>query len=139
MARLFATVARVAEARINNLGRRAALRGSLMACAVLAALFCLGFVLMAATVALAERVGLINALWIMAVGALVLALAFLVALRIEARNHRRTAARRAELDRQLFQAAALSMIPTHAPSRPVLGLGLVAVGALLVLMRRRKD
>ena len=139
MARLFATVSRVAEARINNIGRRAALRGSLLAFAVLAALICLGFVLMAATVALAERYGLINALGIMAGGALVLVLAFLVALKIEARNHRRTAARRAALDRQLFQAAAISMVPTQLPSRPVLGFGLVAAGALLVLMRKRGD
>jgi hypothetical protein len=31
------------------------------------------------------------------------------------------------------------MIPTRVPSRPVLGLALVAVGALLVMIRRGGD
>ena len=139
MARLFATVSRVAEARIKNAGRRAALRASLVAGMVVAGLVCLGFLMMAATVALAERVGIINALGIMAGAALVVVLIFWIALALEARRYRRTAARRAALDQQLFRAAAMSMIPSSAPSRPVLGLGLVAVGALLVLMRRRGD
>lgn len=139
MARLFATVSRVAEARINNIGRRAALRASLMAGLAVAGLFFLGFVLMAATVALAERYGPLNALGIMAGGALVLVLIFWIALAAEARQHRRTAARRAALDQELFRAAALSLIPSRAPSRPVLGFGLVAAGALLVLLRRRDE
>lgn len=139
MARLFGTVTRVVETRLRNIGRRAALRAGLIGACVVAALVCIGFALAAATAALAERVGLINALAIMAGAALVLVLIFLAALAIEARRHRRTAVRRAELDRQLFQAAALSMIPSRAPSRPVLGLGLVALGALLVLVRRRDD
>lgn len=139
MARLFGTVTRVAETRLRNVGRRVALRAGLIGACVVAALFCIGFALATATVALAERVGLLNALAIMAGVALVLALILLAALAIEARRHRRYAARRAELDRQLFQAAALSMIPSRAPSRPLLGFGLVALGALLVLVRRRDD
>jgi MYXO-CTERM domain-containing protein len=31
------------------------------------------------------------------------------------------------------------MVPGRMPSRPVLGLGLVALGAILVLLRRRGD
>ena len=85
--------------------------------------------------ALAARVGLIEALAIMAGGALVLVLLFVGALAWEARRHRRYAARRAALDREFVRAAALSMVPSRAPSRAVVGLGLVALGALLVLLR----
>ncbi len=134
--RLFSTVTRVAEARVRHAGRRLGLRAALAGGAVFCALLCIGFALAAATVALALRVGLIEALAIMAGGALVLVLIFVGALAWEARRHRRLAARRAALDRQLFQAAALSAIPTRAPSRPIIGLGLVAIGALLVLFRR---
>ncbi len=137
MARLFATVSRVAQARLRNIGRRAGLRAALFGGCVVAALLCLGFALAAATVALADRVGLINACAIMAGGALLVLLILIGILSLEERRHRRYAERRASLDRQLYQAAALSMIPSRAPSRPVLGLGLVAVGALLVLMRPR--
>ena len=80
VARLFATVSRVAEARVRNIGRRAALRAALIGGCVLAALLCLGFALIAATVALADRFGTINALAIMAGGALVVLLILLAAL-----------------------------------------------------------
>jgi hypothetical protein len=139
VARLLATVSRVAEARIRNIGRRAALRAALFAGCVLAALLCLGFALMAATVALAVRVGTINALAIMAAGALVLLLLLAGALAWEERRHRRLAAQRAALDRELARAAALSLAAGARPSRPVIGLGLVAAGALLVLLRRDRD
>jgi MYXO-CTERM domain-containing protein len=139
MARLFATVSRVAQARLRQLGRRAALRGTLAAGCVLAALLCLGFALAAATAALADRIGLINALAVMATGALLLLLILLAALALEARRHRRRAARLASLDRQMFRAAALSMVPERAPSRPVAGLALVALGAFLVLARRKGE
>ena len=79
---------------------------------VLAALVCIGFALAAATVALAARVGIIEALAIMAAGALVVVLIFLGVLGLEARRHRRLRARRADLDRELYRAAALSMMPT---------------------------
>lgn len=139
MPRLFATVARAAETRLRNIGRRAALRGALMAGCVAAALACVGFALAAAAVALADRVGTIEALAIMAGGALVVVLILLAILALEARQHRRLAARRAALDQQMFRAAALSMMPSRAPSRPALGLGLVALGSLLVLLRRDGD
>jgi len=139
VARLFATVSRIAQARIRNIGRRAVLRASLMAGCVVAALLCLSFALAAATVALADRVGTINALAIMAAGALVLLLILLGILAIEARRHRRLAIQRARLDRELYRAAALSIVPSRVPSRPVLGFGLVALGALLVLLRRSDD
>lgn len=137
MAGLFATVKRVAEARLRNIGRRAALRGTLIAGCALAALLCIGFALAAATAALAAEMGIIAALAVMAGGALVLVLVLLMALNLEERRHRRYALRRADLDRQMFRAAALSMVPERTPSRPVVGLGLVALGAILVLTRRR--
>jgi uncharacterized membrane protein YhaH (DUF805 family) len=139
VARLFATVTRIAEARIRRIGRRAGLRAALIAGCILAALLCLGFALAAATAALADRFGLIEALGIMATGALVLLLLLLSVLALEARRHRRDAAKRAALDSQLYRAAALSMVPSRAPSRPVFGLALVALGAVLVLARRRGD
>jgi uncharacterized iron-regulated membrane protein len=139
VARLFSTVTRLAEARVKHTARRLGLRAALVGGAVFCALVCIGFALAAATVALAGRVGVIEALAIMAAGALVLVLVLAGALAWEARRHRRLAVRRAALDRELFRAAAVSMVPGRAPSRPVLGLGLVAVGALLVLMRRRGD
>ena len=134
--RLFATLSHVAQARLRHAGRRAALRGGLIGGGVLAALVCIGFALAAATVALAARVGTIEALAIMAAGALAVVLIFLGVLGLEARRHRRLRARRADLDRELVRAAAISMVPNRAPSRPVVGLGLVALGALLVLARR---
>ena len=139
VARLFATVTRVAEARVRNVGRRVALRAALIGGCVLAALLCLGFALMAATVALADRFGMINALAIMAGAALLLLLILLAALAWEERRHRRLAAQRAALDRQLAQAAALSLIGGARPSRPMVGLGLVALGALMVLLRGDRD
>jgi hypothetical protein len=139
VARLLASVSRVAEARIRNIGRRAALRAALIGGCVLAALLCLAFALTAATVGLARQVGTVDALAIMAAGALVLLLVLLLALAWEARRHRRLAARRAALDRQLAQTAALSLLGGARPSRPAIGLGLVALGALMVLMRRDRD
>ena len=136
MARLFATLSQVAQARLRHAGRRAALRGALIGGCVLAALVALGFALAAAAVALAARVGTVEALAIMAAGAVVVVLIFLIALAIETRRHRRLQLRRATLDRELYRAAAVSMMPSRAPSRPVVGLGLVALGALLVLARR---
>ena len=93
----------------------------------------------AATMALAERFGTINALAIMAGGALVVLFLLLAALAWEDRRHRRLAARRAALDRELARAAALSLVGDARPSRPVIGLGLVAIGALMVLLRRDRD
>ena len=89
MVRLFATLSHVAQARLRHAGRRAALRGALIGGGVLAALGCIAFALAAATVALAARVGIVEALAIMAAGALVLVLVFLGALALEARRHRR--------------------------------------------------
>ena len=139
MALPFATLTRVVEARLRHLGRRAALRAGLIAGCALAALACLVFLLAALATALADRYGAITALVIMAGLALILVLVLLLALAIEARRHRRLAARRTAADRQFYQAAALSMAPRTRPSRSAVGLGLVALGALLVLMRRGED
>lgn len=132
---LFATVTRIAQLRLQSVSRRAALRGGLIAGCVLTALICLGFALAAGTAALARTYGLTWALSIMAGGALVVLLLLVLALSIEGRRHRRLAARRAGLDRQLLQAAAIGMVPRKVPSRGIAGAALVAAGALLILAR----
>ena len=133
---VFASLGRVAKARVRDVGRRAQLRASLAGGALLFGLIALGFALLAATVALAEELGLLNALLVMAGGAFVIAIILIVVMKAQARRDRRMAAARAEMDSRLLKAAAVSMVPGMAPSRPVLGLGLLALGALMVLGRR---
>ena len=133
---VFASLGRVAKARVRDVGRRAQLRAALAGGALLFGLIALGFALLAATVALAEELGLLNALLVMAGGAFVIAIILIVVMKAQARRDRRMAAARAEMDSRLLKAAAVSMVPGMAPSRPVLGLGLLALGALMVLGRR---
>lgn len=137
MPRLLSTVSQVAQARLHQISRRAALRGELMFGAAVAGIIALVYALIAATIALARRFGTLEALGIVGGVAFVVMLGFVLALWLEARRHRRLAARRAALDAQLYRAAALSLVPDRAPSRPVLGFGLVALGAALVLLRRK--
>jgi protein-S-isoprenylcysteine O-methyltransferase Ste14 len=139
MFRALSALSRVAEARVRNIGRRAALRAALLGGCVVAALLCLGFVLAAATVALADRYGTINGLAIMAGASVVVLLVLLGVLAWEEKRHRRLALQRAALDRQLAQAAAMSLVGGARPSRSALGLGMVALGALMVLLRRDRD
>lgn len=139
MVRLLASVGRIAEARLRDAGRRAGLRASLAVAAAVAGLVAAGFAIGAATVALAARIGTIEALLVMAGAALLIMIALLIVRSAQARRDREQAALRAELDSRLMRTAALSMIPTRAPSRPVVGLALVALGALLVLIRRGDD
>jgi hypothetical protein len=139
MMRLLSSVGRVAEARLRDAGRRIGMRAILTAAAGLAGLVAAGFAIGAATVALAARLGTIEALLLMAGVALVVMIALLIVLSAQARRDREQAALRSELDSRLLRAAAVSMIPTRAPSRPVVGLALVAVGALLVMIRRGGD
>jgi heme/copper-type cytochrome/quinol oxidase subunit 2 len=139
MVRLLSSVGRVAEARLRDAGRRIGMRAVLAAAAALAGLIAAGFAIGAATVALAARLGTIEALLVMAGVALVVMIALLIVISAQARRDREQAALRAELDSRLLRAAAVSMIPTRVPSRPVLGLALVAVGALLVMIRRGGD
>jgi hypothetical protein len=136
---VFARLARIAEARVRRAGRRMGLRLGLIAGCVVAGIVFLFFALAALTVALTQAIGLLDALGVIAAGALVVIGILLAILALEARSHRRTLARQRALDRQLLQAAALSAVPSRLPSRPVAGLALVALGALLVLSRRGGD
>lgn len=137
MPRLLATVTQVAQTRLNQISRRAALRGELMFGAAVAGIIALVYALIAGTIALSYRYGTLKALGIVGGVSFVVMLGFLLALWIEGRRHRRLAARRAALDAQLYRAAALSLVPDKAPSRSVVGFGMVALGAALVLLRRK--
>jgi hypothetical protein len=139
VARLFASLAGLAEARVRRVTQRARLRATLIGIAVLLGLIALGFGLLAATVALADEIGLLEALLVMAGLALLGLLVVLGVLAAEARKARRLAARRGGLDRDLARAALLSAAPARLPSRGVLGLVLVALGAVLVLRARGDD
>ncbi len=132
---VFGSLGRLAQARLRDAGRRAQVRAALAGGAVLFGMTALGFGLLAGTVALAEEIGLLRALLVMAGTSLVIMAALLLALKLQARRDRRMAAIRADMDSRLLKAAAVSMVPSAAPSRPVIGLGLVALGALLVLVR----
>jgi hypothetical protein len=138
VARPFATLLAVAEARLRHVGQRLGLRAALIAGCALAGAVCLGFALAAVTVALAARLGAVAALAIMAGVALLVALALVLALSIDAQRERRIAARRASLDREFLRAAAISAAPraVRLPGRSAVGLAMVALGAALVLARR---
>jgi hypothetical protein len=135
--RLLTTVSHVAQARLHQISRRAASRGKLMAGAAVAGLVVCIYALIAVTVAFSHQYGTIGALLIVGGIALLVLLGFLLALGLEAQRHRRLAPKRAALDQQIYRAAALSLIPNRAPPRPVVGFGLVALGAALVFWRRR--
>jgi len=135
---LFGQITRLAEARLKQTGRRLGLRAALAAVAALAFVVFLFFGLAALAVWLMRSMAPHQALLVVAGGALVIVLAIALALALEARRHRRLAARREAFDRQLVRAATLAAMPSRMPSRSVTGLGLVAAGALLVLLGRRR-
>lgn len=136
---LFGQITRLAEARLKQTGRRIGLRVTLAALAALALLVFVFFGLAAVVVWMAHSMRLETALAIVAGGGLVVVLAVMIALSIESRRYQRLAAKRQSFDQQLVRTAALAAMPSRMPSRSVTGLGLVAVGALLVLLGRRRD
>ncbi len=92
------------------------------------------FGLATATVALAERFGLLVALGIMAGAALFLCLFVLVLWKLADRRARALAAERAELQRRVRQLAMLSAIGTTRPKAShLVGLGVVAAAVMLIL------
>lgn len=94
------------------------------------------FGLGAATVALARQFGLLEALAIMAGGALALCIVVLVLSSLADRRARALAAERAELQRRLRELALLSAIGTARPKAAhIVGLGVIAAAVLLVLGR----
>lgn len=136
---IFGQITRLAEARVRQTGRRLGFRVALAAVAGLAFAVFLFFGLAALAVWMTHFMRLQDALAIIAGGALLLVLVILVALAIEARRHERRAAQREAFDRQLVRAATLAAMPSKMPSRSVTGLGLVAVGALLVLLGKKRE
>lgn len=136
---LFGHITRLAEARVKQTGRRLGFRVALAVVAGLAFVVFLFFALAGLAVWMTHFMRLQDALLVIAGGALLIVVAILVALALESRKHRRLAARREAFDRQLVRAATLAAMPSRMPSRSVTGLGLVAAGALLVLLGRKKD
>lgn len=138
MARLLAPLADLARARIRRVARRARWRAVLIACTILTGGLAFFFALGTATVALANALGWVESLAIMAGVMLLLALILVAVLAEEARRERLRAAQRSGLDRKLARAALLSVAPTRIgrPPRGLIGAGLVALGALIILRRR---
>jgi len=132
-------IRRLAEVRVKRAGQRLGLRAALAAVAALAFVVFLFFGLAALAVWMMHSMRPESALLVIAGGALVVMLAILLALRLEARKHRRLAAQRQSFDQQLVRTAALAAMPSKMPSRPVAGLGLVAIGALLVVLGKRRN
>lgn len=125
--------------RIKQAGRRLGVRAGIAAAAGLCFLVFLFYALVALTIWLTQFMTLLDAVLVVAGGALLVMLVLLAVLAFEARRHRRLAARRQALDQQLLRTAALAAVPSRLPSRAVTGLGLVATGALLVLLSARRD
>ena len=136
---IFGQITRLAEARLKQAGRRVGFRATLVAVGVLAFIVFLFFGLAGLAVWMTRSMSLQDALLIIAGGALFVMFVVFLALSLEARKHRRLAAQREAFDRQLVRTAALAAIPDRMPSRAVTGLGLVAAGALLVILGKRRD
>ena len=135
---VFGQITRLVEGRLKQTGRRLGLRVVLAAVASLAFVISLLFGLAALAVWMVRYMPLHEALLIIAGGALLVVVAILIALSLEARKHRRHAAQREAFDRQLVRVATVAAMPTRMPSRSVAGLGLVAVGALMVLLGKKR-
>lgn len=136
---IFGQITRLAEARLKQAGRRVGFRATLVAVGALAFIVFLFFGLAGLAVWMTRSMSLQDALLIIAGGALFVMLVVVLALSLEARKHRRLAVQREAFDRQLVRTAALAAIPDRMPSRAVTGLGLVAAGALLVILGKRRD
>lgn len=136
---IFGQITRLAEARVRQTGRRLGFRATLLAVAAVAFVVFLFFGLAGLALWMAHYMRLQDALLVIAGVALLIVVGVYVALALEARKHRRLAAQREAFDRQLVRAATLAAMPSRLPSRSVTGLGLVAAGALLVLLGKRRD
>ena len=136
---LFGEITRLAEVRVKQTGRRLGFRVALAAVAGLAFVVLLFFGLAGLAVSMSHGMRLQDALLVIAAGALVIVVGILLALSLESRKHRRLAAQREAFDRKLVRAATLAAMPSRMPSRSATGLGLVAAGALLVLLGRKRQ
>jgi hypothetical protein len=136
---LVASLAGVAEARAKRAARRVGRRIAMLAAAALLALTAAGFGLAAGTLALAREIGTVPALLVVAGGALLVCLILLLVVAADGRKEARLAAQRPPIDREFasaaFRSAALTGVRAR-PSRGLVGLALVAIGALLVLRGR---
>jgi len=108
------------------------------AIAAVSGLMALVFGLVALTLGLADWLGVIPALLVLCALSLAGAGIALALLASETRKARLVAARRAPLDRELARAALMSAAPLgiRRVPRGLIGLGLVALGAVLVVTRK---
>jgi hypothetical protein len=142
MWRGLAPLAGLATADLRRLRDRGSRKALFFGGIALLGLLGFGFGLTALTVALARWLGLLGALLVM-MGVCVIGLLILLILMrtVEARD-REFYARSAERNRRLYQMASLAILPSLLrPGRArlagrALGLGLMAVGALLLFARR---
>lgn len=130
-------VAGMGTARVRRVSRNARAQAIAIGFLALFALTALVFCLTAVSVALAEWLGLLEALVVMSAAALLACLATILVIRAQARRRDRQKAMEAMQDRRLMETAAITLLP-QLRGAGMLGLGVLAVGAFL-LSRRRGD
>ncbi len=131
------SVGAVAEARVRASARQVQRKALFGVVAALFGVMALVFGLIALTLGLADWLGVIPALLMLCAISLAGTGIALALLASETRKARLLAARRAPLDRELARAALFSAAPLGVRRLPrgLVGLGLVALGALLVVTR----
>ena len=127
-------VAGMGAARARRIGRNARAQGVAIAFLALFAIIALVFLLTTVTVALAEWLGLIEALIAMSVLALGACLGAVLIIRAEDRRRQKEKAMEAMQDRRLMETAAITLLP-QLRGAGLLGLGVLAVGAFLLARR----
>jgi uncharacterized protein YfiM (DUF2279 family) len=122
-------------ARVRRISRNARAQGIAIGFLAFFAVIALVFFLAAVTVALAGWLGLLEALVVMSVAALLACLATVLVIRAQTRRREREKTIEAMQDRRLMETAAISLLP-QLRGAGMLGLGVLAVGAFLLSRRR---
>jgi hypothetical protein len=134
----------LATTDLRRLRDRSIRKAAFLAGIGLFALLAFGFGLGALTVALARWLGLLGALLLLMGACIVGLLILLILMRLAEARDREIDARYAGRHRRLYQMASLAVLPSLLrPGRARLagravGLGLMAVGALLLFSRRSR-
>jgi hypothetical protein len=139
-----APLAGLATADLRRLRDRSARKAAFLGGIGLFGLLAFGFGLAALTVGLARSLGLLGALLVMMGACIIGLLILLILMRMAEARDREIDARSAGRNRRLYQMASLAILPSLLrPGRARLagravGLGLMAVGALLLFARRSR-